>query len=552
MTKKRLFFLVLIAGLLLTCTNHYVIELLKVPSELRALNVTAYSGSALLEGGVAFEPGFSQAVREYTVYIPEETTHFVIEPQFDGNGTVLCLNYDRDENTGPEHLEFRIAPDEYELDLILTVQRENLAPSEYKLNVTRSENVPMPKGIVVSVTPSIGAFFLGRGVAPVLSVSANEPEGGGVFSYQWYRNYDNNNRTGTRIEGATEASYRLSPDETSKEETVYYYVVITNNVSGKTGSMESMTRSITFVNKEDALNIKSRDMVRIGENIIDDCDWNSGIIVIDSPYDYFINIYAYTYSLPWKTAGFLMGKYPVTWELWKSVFDFAEAGGYHFSNIGNQGAEETSSKTTIIPRPIGNKLHPVTMVSWNDCVVWCNAYSEMEGLEPVYRDVRGNILRDARESLDNLVDGYKIAGKNGYRLPNSAEWEYAARGADPSDTNNWTSRFYGSNTGEDTCWFARETTVEVGSMAPNKAGLYDMGGLVAEWGWDRGCWSHISIEDSPHRLFFSYSFIWYEALGLQILDGTNPNENNVFSIPNGKTDYIGLRIIRDLEQGETP
>jgi hypothetical protein len=488
MKKKRLFLLVLVAGLLLTCTNHYITELLKAPSELTALNVKVYAGSTLLEGVVAFEPGFAQAVRDYLVYIPDETTHFVIEPEFKGKGTVLCLNYHRDENTGPEDLSFRITPDEKELELILTVERENLAPSEYRLNVMRAGGVPVPKGIVVSVNPSIGSFFLERGVVPELSVRANAPEGGGVFSYQWYRNYDNNNRSGTRIEGATGTSYRLSEAETSRAETVYYYVVITNTVDGKTGSMESMTRPVTFIDKEDSLNEKSRDMVRI-EGGTD--EWDSEI------------------------ADFYMGKYPVTWELWKLVFDCAEDGGYHFSNIGNQGSD-----------PNGNKLHPVTMVSWNDCVVWCNAYSEMEGLVPVYYDARGNVLRDTRKSPDTLVDEYRMVGKNGYRLPNKTEFGWALEGGEGG-------YFTGGN-----------STREVGLSAPNDKGLCDLVGQVAQWGWDRlYLFSGSSLFE--YRSVFSSSFL--RGPEFWFTEGGFAYEYNKTYFYYTSAQCLGLRVVRDLD-----
>jgi formylglycine-generating enzyme required for sulfatase activity len=541
MNKKRLFLLVLVTGLLLTCKNHYVTELLKAPSELIAINVKAYSGSTLLEGGVAFEPGYSPVLRDYAVYIPDETTHFVIEPKFDGKGTVLCLNYDRDEGTSPGDLRFRILPEENELELILTVQRENLGPGEYRLIVMRAENVPVPKGIVLSVNPSIGSFFLDRGVVPELSVTADEPAGGGILSYQWYRNYDNNNRSGTRIEGATGASYRLSEAETSREETVYYYAVITNNINGKTGSMESMTRSITFINKENALNIKSRDVVPI----------KGGTVIEGVPFTSWDSATGEDYWYPWETPGFEIGKYPVTWELWKTVFDFAEAGSYRFSSIGNQGAEETSvNATRINPRPVGNKLHPVTMVSWNDCIVWCNAYSEMEGLDPVYRDIRGNILKDAREPVDSLVDGSKIAGKNGYRLPNVGEWEYVLRGADPDDP------IWNSVLNQNANWFGRQTTGEVGSMVvSDRAGTYDMGGLINQWGWDQSSDGLNNSSIVSFRVLFVLSFNSFSSSSLStsgFMRPGNPSLNTIY-FPNDATpQYTGFRVIRDLEPGVTP
>jgi formylglycine-generating enzyme required for sulfatase activity len=308
--------------------------------------------------------------------------------------------------------------------------------------------------------------------------------------------------------------------------------------------MESMTLPITFVNKEDALDIKSSDMVPIPGGTVNNYTplWTARIENYLHPSFIFPNF--------WETPGFLMGRYHVTWELWKLVFDFAEAGGYRFSSIGNQGAEEAQSNTTISnPRPIGNKLHPVTMVSWNDCAVWCNAYSEMEGLEPVYRDVRGNILRDARESVDNLVDSSKIAGKNGYRLPNIAEWEYAARGADP-DAPFWNDRyFFGSYDSTKTCWLDRTTTAEVGSLDPNDAGLYDMGGNVGEWGWDQLFGSSNMGNLGTYRPRFSLPFNQGDGFSFS---GSAGASLNIYEMYSQGFIYMGLRVVRDLDQGETP
>ncbi len=82
---------------------------------------------------------------------------------------------------------------------------------------------------VVAQSKSIGAAF------PALSVSV---AGNAPYSYQWYSNTENNNTSGTPIQGATDASYTPSSLATTLG-TFYYYCEITDlsgtavsNVSG--------------------------------------------------------------------------------------------------------------------------------------------------------------------------------------------------------------------------------------------------------------------------------------------------------------------------------
>jgi hypothetical protein len=192
-------------------------------------------------------------------------------------------------------------------------------------------------------------------------------------------------------------------------------------------------------------------------------------------------------ALPARAASiaeFAIGKYAVTFDEWDACVAAGHCNGYRPSDEG-----------------WGRGRRPVIFVSWRDA----NAYV---------------LWLSAKTGLS-------------YRLPNEAEWEYAAR------AGTATAYYWGNEPGigNANCahcgslWDGRQTA-PVGSFAANGYGLHDMLGNV--WQWTASCWD----VDCARRAIRGGSW----KLVPQYLSAANRGRRIAW----GRDYDLGFRVVRSL------
>ncbi len=185
---------------------------------------------------------------------------------------------------------------------------------------------------------------------------------------------------------------------------------------------------------------------------------------------------------------FYISETELTYARYYEVYNWAIKNGYSFdfedSSYRYRPEEGNNNDNNVhIPtEPTEGCSLPVSGgTSMWDLYIWCNAASEMDGLEPYYLYWDYGTEKVLKEPYYNLK-WIKTSDSNGYRLPTCQEWEYAARGADP-ESDSWKNNYTGSDTekqSEDYEVINSKKAANVGTKKKNLAGLYDMNGNVFE------------------------------------------------------------------------
>lgn len=258
---------------------------------------------------------------------------------------------------------------------------------------------------------------------------------------------------------------------------------------------------------------------------------------------------------------FRINRYETTYLLWYEVYVWGQKNGFRFIKNGEEGKTGSSGKPGV------NSYLPVTALHPADIFTWCNALSIKNGLTPVYytdsdckkilidsTDIANEKYKSQYDIPHSTTTGtvkvkydfsivkniYQKTNANGYRLPTTPEWQYAAQGARRTSRD----RSYNYSGSNNLTEVASTKTMKIpGSFKPNGIGTYDMSGNVCEYTIEpdfSSDKSYITIQDSR-----------IHAYGGHCLDGNKEicSVQKLYDLKNIITLYtylFGFRLVQNL------
>ena len=218
-----------------------------------------------------------------------------------------------------------------------------------------------------------------------------------------------------------------------------------------------------------------------------------------------------------SVASFHMSKYEVTVEEWKNY-------------VADKGLSMPAK-----PKWGWEDSFPMSNVTWDDAIEYCNWLSVKHGLEPAYTK-RGSYP-------------FCNFSASGYRLPTESEWEYAARGGKKS--KGYT--YVGANTPDRMSWNESNSNGRphtIGTRYANELGIFDLNGNVWEWCWD--IYDKLYYKDIKKELTTNENPKGGTDGELRVVKGGSWDSkvsflrpaNKVSITPDRVYDFFGFRLVR--------
>ncbi|MCR5724509.1 MAG: formylglycine-generating enzyme family protein [Treponema sp.] len=203
--------------------------------------------------------------------------------------------------------------------------------------------------------------------------------------------------------------------------------------------------------------------------------------------------------------------------------------------------------------------YPMNCVHWFHELEYCNRRSIKEGYTPCYT-VNGSTNPASWPAYSEWTTYSCNFTANGYRLPTSAEWEYAARAGDTTtDVLSYSGTTDISELNDYAWWGENSVSApgaydasakEVMTRKPNAWGIYDMSGNVRERVWDlMNGWGYTEADEGavdptgPEES--SYGATLIRGGAFNDYNGTQCATADYFYQPFGSwLEWDGFRVVR--------